>query len=71
MSCIPIDNLIIYYLFTTIARQGVVPQALVRAGHWFLVMAMVTVSSYSSCKSCEGCGELQHLAKGTSTSTKI
>lgn len=46
------------HLSSTVARERVVPQPLVRALHWLLVVIMVAMSSYSGCKAKKGAADL-------------
>jgi hypothetical protein len=49
------------YLGSTVAGKRVVPQSLMWASQWLLVVTMVAVRSYSSCEAQE-CGSKPHLA---------
>ena len=48
------------YLSAAITWKGVVPQALVRTFNWLLVV-VVAMGSYSSCKSSNCCVKLEHF----------
>lgn len=49
------------YLGSTVAGKRVVPQSLMWASQWLLVVTVVAVRSYSSCEAQE-CGSKPHLA---------